>query len=200
MGSGALHSSLATWLGKCQGVCMGAQGEKGGGLFMDSCATSVHNCTFDGNAASLLGAPHKCSGLPWPCARGHATQRFLWTLLWQQQTCTHLSQPHVHFQSRTIYCAHLVCSSLGFVYLLSHVRHDSVTELHSPGQQQPCCSTDGNLMFVGFSENLPTADKTRRLAAGYRWWVVSLRNDRRCHHQRLQLCKEQGWAVRRRHL
>jgi hypothetical protein len=34
----------------------GWQGEKGGGLFMDSCATSVVNCTFDANTASQQGA------------------------------------------------------------------------------------------------------------------------------------------------
>lgn len=31
------------------------QGEKGGGLFMDQCSTSVLNCTFTSNTASLLG-------------------------------------------------------------------------------------------------------------------------------------------------
>ncbi len=31
------------------------QGEKGGGIFMDQCATSVLNCTFSSNLATLLG-------------------------------------------------------------------------------------------------------------------------------------------------
>lgn len=33
------------------------QGEKGGGLFMDSCQGNVINCTFDANTASQQGAP-----------------------------------------------------------------------------------------------------------------------------------------------
>jgi hypothetical protein len=32
------------------------QGEKGGGLFMDQCATNVANSTFESNSATLLGA------------------------------------------------------------------------------------------------------------------------------------------------
>ena len=36
-------------------VALTVQGEKGGGVFMDQCNTSVLNCSFSGNHAALLG-------------------------------------------------------------------------------------------------------------------------------------------------